>query len=260
MRNSRLQAMRTLVVSLFALFFVAAPMLGWMYGTNCALTLGGFTMISPLELILLVLGTKSLFLTWMISGSIVVFIIVIYGRLFCGWICPTGMLLEYSHAITEARRKERTPLPSRKPERYAVLLAVLAASLLFEFAAPYLFSPPGAVYRTLVSFIWHGVLGADVVVLFSILVLDLLARRYGRTWCSALCPLGTVISSLSFLNLLRPKVDREACIGSKCLNCWRVCPMRIPVTDADRWMMMECSKCLRCWANCPARAITIGIR
>jgi len=261
MKVGKIKILRAVTASLFLFFFVVAPILGFMYGTNCALTFGGFTLISPLELVLLILGTKNVLLGWLVPGLIVILIIVFFGRFFCGWVCPMGILLDYSHTITEKKERKRLGGSWSNWERYPILLAVLAASLLFGFAAPYLFSPPGVVYRTIIYFTSHRVIGAELVVLLLFLILDLFAVHYGRTWCNTLCPLGTVISSLSFVNLLKPKVDRRICISSdsKCLNCWRVCPMRIPVTKADRWAMMECNKCLKCWANCPAKAIKIEV-
>jgi len=261
MRVGRIEILRAVTTSLFILFFAAAPILGIMYGTSCALTFGGFSLISPLELILLITGTKTVLLTWLIPGLAAILIVVFFGRFFCGWICPVGILFGYSHVITQGRKPRLAGGLWKNRERYAVLFAVLSASLLFGFAAPYLFSPPGVVYRAIISFTLSRVIGTELMVLLLFFILDLLALQYGRTWCNTLCPLGTVISSLGLVNLFRPEVDREACVGSdsRCLNCWRVCPMRIPVTKADRWAMMACSKCLKCWANCPANAIRIEV-
>lgn len=121
-------------------------------------------------------------------------------------------------------------------EKYAIPCGVLAAAFIFNFSAPYLFSPPGIIYRTVFGLVR--------------------AIRYERTWCNTLCTLGATISSLSLVNLVKPKVDKEACIDFdfNCLNCWRVCPMRIPLTSqsaihGSRKAMMKCNKCLKCLAG-----------
>ena len=261
----KIEAIRAVAASLAVLFFTAAPVLGLMYGTTCALTFGSFTLISPLELVLVSLSTKTMIVSLIVPGLVVALIIVFFGRFFCGWICPVGILLEYSHAITE--RKSMKGVGSldwigwKNRERYAILLAVLAAGLMFDFAAPYLFSPPGVFYRTILYFTFQGAIGADLTVLLLIFTLDLFAVHYGRTWCNTLCPLGTLISTLSIINLVRPKVDQEKCIDFdlNCLNCERTCPMRIPITRNDKWAIMECNKCLKCWANCPVKAIKMEV-
>ncbi|MCW4021325.1 MAG: 4Fe-4S binding protein [Candidatus Bathyarchaeota archaeon] len=257
----RIEILRAATASLAILFFIVAPISGLVYGTTCALTIGGFALISPLELVLLISGARNLLLSWLISGGIVILGIVLLGRLFCGWVCPVGVLLEYSHVLTEKNQRRRVGGRYDNREKYAILLAVLLASLLFNFAAPYLFSPPGSIYRTILQLTLRGVIGIDLAVILLFLIADLLAIRYGRSWCNTLCPLGTVISSLSIVNLVKPKVDQKTCIDFdfNCLNCERICPMRIPITRADRWGMMECNKCLKCWAECPVKAIKMEL-
>lgn len=261
MKIGKIEVLRVATATSALFFFAVAPLLGFMYGTTCAVTFGGFALVSPLELILLILGTKSVLLTWLVPGAIVILVIVFFGRFFCGWICPVGVLLEYSHGFTDKKQRKRVGGLWRNWERYAVLFAVLLASLVFDFAAPYLFSPPGSIYRIILFLMLRGVVAADLAVLLLFFLADLLALRHGRSWCNTLCPLGTVISSLSILNLVRPKVDQETCIDFdfNCLNCERICPMRIPVTRADRWGMMQCNKCLKCWSDCPVKAIKIEL-
>ena len=261
MKTGRIEILRAITASLAILIFAVAPIFGLMYGTTCALTFGSFTVISPLELALVSLGTKTILVSLIVPGLIVILIVVFFGRFFCGWICPVGILLEYSHILTERKERKGVGTLWKNKEKYAILLAVLAASLLFNFTVPYLFSPPGIVYRTIIYFISHGIVGADLTVLLLIFILDVLAIRYGRTWCDTLCPLGTIISSLSIVNLVKPKVDQKRCIDFdfNCLNCERICPMRIPLTRADNWAMMDCNKCLKCWMNCPVKAVKLEV-
>jgi len=265
MKIDKIDAIRAITASLAVLFFTAAPILGFMYGTTCAANFGNFTLISPLELVLVSLSTKTMLVSLIVPGLVVALIIVFFGSFFCGWICPVGILLEYSHAITERKRMKGVGsldwIGWKNREKYAILLAVLASSLLFDFAAPYLFSPPGVFYRTILYFTLHGYIGADLMIILLIFILDLFAVHYGRTWCNTLCPLGTLINSLSIINLVKPKVDQRKCIDFdlNCLNCERICPMRIPITRFDKWAMMDCNKCMKCWANCPVKAIKMEV-
>ena len=257
----KIDLLRVVTTSLVLFIFTVASILGLMYGMPTGFYLGGFKLISPLELALIILSTKTLLYSWIISGLIIIIIIVLFGRFFCGWICPVGILLEYSHMITEKNRRRVLGGLWTNYEKYLILIAVLAAGLLFNFVAPYLFSPPGVVYRIIKSFIWHGVIVTDLIILSLIFILDLIAIRYGRTWCNTLCPLGITFSSLSFINLIKPKVDQQICSDFEfnCLYCENICPMHIPLTRADEIAMMECNKCLKCWANCPVDAIKIKI-
>jgi len=97
------------------------------------------------------------------------------------------------------------------------------------------------------------------MILVLIFVFDVLAIRYGRTWCNTICPLGSLITCLSIINFVKPKVDRNKCLGPNCLICESVCPMRIPITNAGRLSMASCTKCLKCWGACPVGAIKIKV-
>ena len=255
---SFIQALRAITAFLLLLVFIAASLLGVMYGMPSALTFGDFVIISPLEFILIVLSTKTLLAALLIPALVFIIVIVLFGRFFCGWICPVGLVLEFTHRWTEKRRRP-LGIMFRSLEKYVVLLAILTSSFLFNFTAPYLFSPPGSVYRLAILLVFRGILWVDLGLIVLFLLVDFFATRFGHSWCRSLCPLGAMMSSLSIVNLARPRVVKDLCIDFdfNCLNCERVCPMWIPVTRADKLAMMDCTKCLKCWAYCPVEAIRI---
>jgi ferredoxin-type protein NapH len=257
MKNHRFQIVRSLAAVLVILFFVFAAYLGIAYGTTSAFSFGGFVLISPLEWSLVTLGTKTILPTLLLPALTVILVIAFFGRFLCGWICPVGILLDYSHGIAKATNKKTFHVSRRNGMRYAILIAILAASLLFNFSLPYLFSPPGIIYRVVLGYAMRGIIGVDLTILLLIFVLDLLSIRYGGTWCNSICPLGTTISSLSIVNFLRPQVDQNTC--TNCLVCERVCPMQIPLAHSpNRWAMMVCNKCMKCLDNCPIGAMKIA--
>jgi len=257
MGNHKFEVVRALTAGLVIAVFTLLPAYGIAYGTTSALTFGTVTFISPLEWALLMLGTQTVVAEVLVPGLIVILAIVLFGRFLCGWICPVGILLDSAHNIPKLGRRVNRPMLGKSMMRYAILAAVLAASLIFNFSLPYLFSPPGIVYRTVISYALRGIIGIDVVLLVLVFVLDILSLRYGRTWCNSICPLGTTISSLSIVNLVRPTIDPHRCIN--CLDCERVCPMDIPLTTrSDNWAMMTCNKCLKCLESCPTGAVKIS--
>lgn len=257
MNNHKFEMIRALTAGLVIVVFTLLPASGIAYGTTSALTFDGLAFISPLEWGLVMLGTKTILAKLLVPGVIVMLTIVLFGRFLCGWVCPVGILLDSSHSISMTANKTNRRISGNSMMRYSILLAVLAASLVFNFSLPYLFSPPGIVYRTVISYMMRGIIGVDIVVLLLIFVLDILSSGYGRTWCNSICPLGTTISSLSIVNLLRPRIDQKKCIN--CLDCERICPMQIPLTTrANNWAMMTCNKCLKCFENCPTGAVKIS--
>ena len=256
----RIWPLRLATASLVALFIAVGPLFGFVYGTSSALVLGDIIFVSPLEFILVSLGTRTLLPYLLTYTAFVIVAIAILGRSFCGWICPVGVPLDFLH-FNFLRNRKGSSRHGSSLERFAILISVLLAALLFNFSAPYLFSPPGAAYRLLLNLSLQWVVGVDLLLLGMFLGLDLLSHRFGRTWCRSLCPLGTMISSLSLINLFKPSVDEDRCvdIDGSCLKCEAVCPMAINLKTASRWTMMSCSKCFRCVESCAVKAVKIDL-
>ncbi len=261
MRVARTEVLRAVTVVSLIFVFALTPAFGLMYGSVSALTFGGFTIAAPLGFAMASLATRSLVVDLIAPTLVAALITVVLGRFLCGWVCPVGLLLEYSHALTEKIWGRRgIEAPGRTREKYLVLAALLASSLLLGFTAFYLFCPPDLVYRGTFLLAVRGIVGLDLAVLAVIFVIDVLALRLGRSWCASLCPLGAAVSGLSLVNLLTPEVDRERCIDLdfNCATCQRVCPMKIPLAfRVSHWTMMSCNKCLKCWRECPVDAVRI---
>ncbi|MEM2983401.1 MAG: 4Fe-4S binding protein [Candidatus Bathyarchaeia archaeon] len=252
LKPSRFLALRIITVTSISLVFVSASLHGTFYGTGSALNLGALKLISPLDWLLLNLGAGKIVLDLLILGLIVIISVIIFGRFLCGWLCPVGMILDYMNKFTESRRRISG---TQSLEKYVILSAILLAGILFKFTAPYLYSPPGIVHRILIQYLTRGIIGVDLAALSLIIVSNGLVGRYGRTWCRNICPLGTLISSMSIVNLFRPKVEIDKCI--ECSICEGVCPMQIHLVKSDRWDMMSCIKCFECLECCPVKAVRL---
>jgi polyferredoxin/Pyruvate/2-oxoacid:ferredoxin oxidoreductase delta subunit len=172
---------------------------------------------------------------------------LVVGRVWCGWICPLGTLLEWAR-FRSARRLER-----HVPERLRVLkylvLGVLVVMAAFGSLTFLVVDPISLLTRTTVtSFVPSFVYAVDAVevalvrwgvdssaadallrrtvlplhqpyypqaafllVLFLVTVgLNVLTDRF---WCRYLCPLGALLGLVSKVQLLRP------IIGSSCVEC-----------------------------------------
>jgi MauM/NapG family ferredoxin protein len=215
---------------------------------------------------------------------------LLLGRVWCGWICPLGTLLEWVRlrpAETGFFQKTRF----LRSVRYILLLLVLSMAL-FGGLALLIFDPITLFTRTMtaavlpalnqavtaaerslypVAFLrpaigWiERVLrgpvlpvvqpvfsgGAFIFVLFlGIVALNALADRF---WCRYLCPLGGLLGLISKVALLRP-VIQPAC--NRCGHCVRACRLDAIDTGAGYEIVpSECTVCLDCLAACPERGI-----
>ena len=212
---------------------------------------------------------------------------LIFGRAWCGWLCPLGTVLD---AVTPRRRPAaRASLEGWRAAKYLMLVAVLLAAL-FGSLALLILDPVTIVFRALAAGVWPALdwlvtalerlaynvealrpsiiwidsvlrpavfpvepasaaAGLGVVLLLAVIIgLNWLAPRF---WCRALCPLGGLLALLSKVALVRRHVN-PACSG--CTACVRLCPTDTIRADRDFASdPAECTVCMDCVDGCPLK-------
>jgi MauM/NapG family ferredoxin protein len=208
------------------------------------------------------------------------------GRVWCGWLCPLGTLLEW---VRLRLISDFQSLSSRwRSVKNVLLLVILTAALLGNLSL-LVFDPITLLTRTMTTAVlpalnravtaveqtlypvgfmrpaidWiervlrgpvlpvlQPVFALNILIglLFvAILALNALADRF---WCRALCPLGALLGLLSKVSLLRPVIG-AAC--NRCGQCVGVC--RMDAIQDYEIVSGECTVCLDCLAACPEAGI-----
>ena len=116
----------------------------------------------------------------------------LWGRLYCEVVCPLGIVQDLLRWI--ARKKVRR-VCSRLPETKRQVIVKWTVFVLFM-----------AVGLAGLSFMWldpYGIFGRGVAltggVFFVVLALALVGR--GRFWCNWICPVGTLLQAVPWLNV-----------------------------------------------------------
>lgn len=214
---------------------------------------------------------------------------LLLGRVYCSVICPLGVMQDIVSWVSGRRKKKKYRF-SYSPEvrrlRYGVLVIFLGAlaagvSSIVALLAPYssygrivssLFAPiyqwgnnllalaaeradSYAFYETEV---WMKGLVTLVVAVVTFVMLAVLAWRNGRTYCNAVCPVGTVLGLLSRYSLLKPVIDTEKCNG--CGLCARGCKASCINPKEHEIDYSRCVACMDCIENCRNGAIKYVLR
>lgn len=221
-------------------------------GTTWSGTFFGLKLSDPLAVIGQISAGLTLYTPFLLTALIPVLFTVIFGRFFCGWICPATMIYELNDVLRRQLQKLGINLEDKFVNRnlkYAILVVGIGVSMFtgtVAFAAIY---PPAIIGRELyfaIALTGFGI-GAGFFVLT--LLLDILVAR--RFYCRYLCPGGALYSLLGHFRYLRIQRDVTQC--NDCEKCNVVCEFGLdPLRDG---FGQECNNCTACMAVCPTDAL-----
>jgi ferredoxin-type protein NapH len=166
-----------------------------------------------------------------------------FGRVWCGWACWTGALLEQ---LPYRKSAGWLPAPWRNL-RYLHFGLSLALVALCVFG---LGQRGGAVGSSAV--LWF--VGGNMLY-WSIGIALAVRLRDNRAFCKYVCPVAVILKPTSRLSLLKIAGDANACLSCRSHACMTLCPMDIQIDEyvkrGQRVCSTECIACLQCVAICP---------
>lgn len=219
------------------------------------------------------------------------------GRLYCSVICPLGVMQDLFARIGKLpifRKNKKTKFANKyshsKPKTWLRLsvLGVMIVMILAGFNAGVMLLAPYSSYGRIVSsFLQPAYIGINnmlatwaenndsyafyqveqhnipvalcIVAGISALALFVLAFRNGRTYCNTICPVGTVLGSVSKYSWLKMRVDESKCI--KCGLCMKNCKtscINVQKGEAVTMDYTRCVDCGNCENVCPKGAISFS--
>lgn len=189
---------------------------------------------------------------------------LLFGRAFCGWICPLDFLFELETKLRfwSDKKLKLSPLIGGN---LALIFLATSAWLSIPLFTNY-FSHLTNFFRAITGGVFMA-LDLPVepkVVLFSgavILSLLLLEFFFPRLWCTALCPPGIIYGLFNKTGLLKLKFMPGEC--GACNHCEEVCYMRvkiIPYLDRGSLRDVNCIYCGKCIESCEAKGKIIKLK
>jgi len=168
------------------------------------------------------------------------------GRVFCGFACPLGTVIDAVDYVTGLRPRGRR---LKRVKRHAAIVLVALAA--FGVAAAWLLDPMvwashlGAMLSS-AAVVWPVVLA----LLGVLLVLTVAAGRRG--FCRVLCPLGALLGWIASISPFAREVGSRCTECGHCSSTCRMAAIGDDPRDVDR---AECIHCGDCESECPAEAI-----
>jgi polyferredoxin len=194
-----------------------------------------------------------IFLSLMFLMVTIAAVAMLYGRIYCGYLCPQMIFSEAANAL-EARIaravKRKLPKLGKLAQRilatalfYTVLLPA-AVFVTFVFVS-FFVQPADLLHRLLSLDIRSagGIVGASVTLLT---VVDFAFFR--QRFCTAICPYGYLQNMLADSHTLLVHYRDPASECIHCEKCLRACPMGIDIRRSSR--QLECTHCAECIDAC----------
>jgi len=218
---------------------------------------------------------------------------ILFGRAFCGWICPFGALHHAASFAVKPASPERGVKTTGSRWKFLVLLFFIGAAL-FGLQIAGILDPISFLIRSLslsilpainsalrafldwgyslpsrsVSDAFDGVYSfmqahflsfnqsryQQAFIFFLMFVGVLwLNRQRTRFFCRFVCPLGALLGLLARLGLMRLSMDDNC---TRCMKCRDVCSGGANPHVKDSWSQSECLTCLNCSAVCPENTLS----
>ncbi len=179
--------------------------------------------------------TGTIFITFLF-----ILITMLFGRIWCGWLCPQTVINELTSFIDDKRKRLSGKLLS-----WFMILALsilVAANLIWYFIAPYDF------LHDLFQWKLGQVTWQIWISITAIIFLNFSLVRY--KFCSSVCPYSKLQGALYDNKTLIIAMDpgrKDECID--CLACVRTCPVKIDIRDGLSSACINCAKCIDACSN-----------
>ena len=226
-------------------------------GNTWSGTFFGLQLSDPLAVVSQIASGLSIYWPFVLTALIPVLLTLIFGRFFCGWICPATFLYELNTNLAAWAHRSGLPIGNRHFDhrlKYLILLVGLVLSALTGSIMVAAIYPPAIVGRELYYAIALGGFGAGSIFFVITLLFDLLVARRG--FCRYLCPGGALYSLLGRFRLVRIQRLVEDC--NDCAMCNAVCEFGLDPLHDD--FGQECNNCTACIAVCPTDALTFELK
>lgn len=229
-----------------------------------------FLEVDPLVAIATSITSHSLY-SGLIWSLLIIIPTLLFGRFFCNWICPFGILNHFVSWIGNKFRSLKEKIELNRYRKYYSLKYYIMAGMLvaaiFTTLQIGLLDPIALIFRSFTVSIWPSInLPTELVyvrqhlhqygwfigfLFIGFLALNLIIPRF---FCRTLCPLGALLGVFSRFSLWRIDRDLDKCID--CGQCASVCEGACAPDKEIR--KTECTLCMKCLDVCPTNALSFS--
>ena len=201
-----------------------------------------------------------------INGSFIVFTLMFilgmfFGRLWCGFLCPTGGMSECFERFSPKNPKQGW----RNYLKYGIWVLWLSGVLICHVLGkgdytiqPFFMTDHGISISNIYSYIiYYGIV---IFFLIPAIIHGKRANCHYICWMAPFMIMGYKTGRLLHLPQLKIKTKKENCVG--CGACNKICPMSLDVKNLisnNEIRSAECILCGECISACPKKVLNYKI-
>lgn len=224
----------------------------------------------------------SIFTGSFLAFALLFIITLLFGRVYCSFLCPLGILQDIITRIaTFFRKKANKGKLSKKGSGYKkphniIRYSILSITALFFFAGittPLVLLDPYSNYGTMViqllgtvelwinnmlSNIFPQVfyyqqyvrlaMHAFLYALLIFITVSVFSMLRGRLYCNTICPVGSLLGLISGFSLFKPVIKKSMCV--RCNACAVACKSNCINLETKEIDVTRCVSCFNCMTSC----------
>ena len=225
-----------------------------------------FFRVDPLVFVVTSIATRTLLAAGLLS-LVVVVATLLFGRFFCGFVCPLGTTIDLADVVLGRKSPRATHWRHGKffTLIFLLVVAIVGASFIGFFdplailsrSLALVFYPGASYFVGLVSALRPAAFTETLLALATLLFILGLGLVVPRFWCRNLCPLGGLLGFLSKFSIFKFSFRGEC---KACGLCERACPTGAIDSERRKVDAAECIGCLACLRACPDRTIGLAVK
>lgn len=214
-------------------------------GTLYSFAVGPVWVTDPLSGLQVIISAFAADRVLLVSLGIPLVFALVFGRVFCGWICPQNTLSELADFLAGRIKLNRFQRPSPSPNiRYLIMMLLIILVPVFGFPVANLISAPGIISVQTSHVIFFGLAGMELSLVGAIVLAEMFLVR--RLWCNYICPQGAFLGLFRTGKTLKVRFrEDEEHVCGQCLECVKACQLGLnPMGGKIYPLCHNCGDCI----------------
>ncbi len=243
--SSRWAGSRGMRIARYVLLAASVVYLGFVRG-GCPCVVSYFQ-----NAVLFLLG-KKVMIAFFIPFMVLLVLTYIYGKVWCGWLCPLGALQDLIFLGRWPKLKDsklfkmfRTRIAQlvMRGIQIVAFIALMVVLVVKQMPLYCRIDPFKPIFRLFWNEGLAQFLGSGVLMWILVIVLVVSSLLIYRPFCKAFCPAGLMQNLVSLIpGARRIRIDKDSC--KHCKRCEKKCPMSAIHDDKVDHTCIHCGECL----------------